>query len=110
MTTDYQLRNPSGSFNAIGPIRNEIERNANTSLPTLILGESGTGKDAAATAIYRLDPNHQNTFITIDQEIIQLVLNEERMNHGRPAPRLSISRTTLWRMLKDLDAEHKPNG
>lgn len=29
-----------------------------------------------------------------------IVLKEEEMNH---------SRTTLWRMLKNLDAKHKPN-
>lgn len=70
MVRYYPLRNPSGSFNAIGPIREAIVRHASTSLPTLILGESGTGKDAAATAIYQLDPKHQNAFVTIDCESV----------------------------------------
>jgi propionate catabolism operon transcriptional regulator len=45
----------------------------------------------------------------INQEIIQLVLNEEEMNHSRAASRLGISRTTLWRMLKDMDSNHTPD-
>lgn len=38
-----------------------------------------------------------------------IVLKEEEMNHSRTASQLSISRTTLWRMLKNLDAKHKTN-
>jgi DNA-binding NtrC family response regulator len=45
----------------------------------------------------------------INQEIVQLVLSEERMNHSRAASRLGISRTTLWRMLKEADVDRKPD-
>ena len=37
----------------------------------------------------------------IDREIVQIVLEKHGDNQTRAAQSLGISRTTLWRMLKD---------
>lgn len=41
------------------------------------------------------------TLDQIDRDIIQIVLQQEGMNRGRAADRLGISRSTLWRILKN---------
>lgn len=66
----HTFHNPLGSFNSIGIIQKEIILHAASKQPTVIIGESGTGKDAAATAIYRQDKLHHHGFFTIDCQII----------------------------------------
>ena len=55
----------SGSANNIGSLRASIEKIAPTMLPILILGEVGTGKDAAARLLYENGPFAQNSLYTI---------------------------------------------
>ena len=54
-----------GSANNIGALRETIEKIAPTMLPILILGEVGTGKDAAARLLYENGPFAQNSLYTI---------------------------------------------
>ncbi|ALS24642.1 sigma-54-dependent Fis family transcriptional regulator [Paenibacillus naphthalenovorans] len=65
----------------------------------LSLIPSDTGKSASRSGTVEIDI-HQ-TLEEIEQEIIQRVLAEEKMNQSRAAKRLGITRATLWRKLKE---------
>jgi DNA-binding NtrC family response regulator len=59
-----------------------IRNSVNYSLPILISGEPGCGKDTMAYTVYALGPNHNNIFFTIDCATInrqdwQYLLNNE---------------------------------
>lgn len=49
--------------------------------------------------VYNIDLN--NTLDEIVSDIIYIVLKEENYNQSRASKRLGISRSTLWRKLKE---------
>lgn len=62
--------------NNIGSVKQTITEYSNTSLPVLILGETGTGKDKAAHLLYENGPYENNPLYTIDCPF----LNERKWN------------------------------
>jgi len=65
-----QLTYYYGAANSIGGIRSTIESYVQSPFPVLILGEAGTGKDAAATYLYENGPYANKSFCTIDCELL----------------------------------------
>ena len=66
----YAFESPFGVTNSIGQAREAIMRCAESRLPVLILGEPGTGKDAAASSIYHLGYNNTKPRYIIDCELV----------------------------------------
>lgn len=56
----------SSSANYIGFVRQEIEKYSGTRYPVAILGEKGTGKDKAASTLYRNGPFSDHPMYTIN--------------------------------------------
>lgn len=64
----------------------EAELHAASSLPVLITGETGTGKELLATAIHAASPRAQQTFIPINMESLSSQLFESQFfGHARGA-------------------------
>jgi len=55
-----------GVSSAIVTVREQIGQVARTSLPVLLLGETGSGKDVAALEIHRASERHQRPFIAVN--------------------------------------------
>ena len=54
-----------GSANFIGETRRMLEQYAPTSFPVLILGETGTGKDKAASCLYEHSEYAKRPFLSL---------------------------------------------
>lgn len=67
-----------GNSKAIQRLRSDIELAAGTSVPVLLLGESGTGKDHAARLIHRLSNRREHPFVSVNLAAIppELALTE----------------------------------
>lgn len=66
----YAFESTFGVTNSIGQAREAILRCCESRLPVLILGEPGTGKDAAANSIYHLGYNNAKPRYIIDCELV----------------------------------------
>jgi two-component system response regulator AtoC len=67
-------------------VRELVSLVAPSSVPVLILGETGTGKELAATAIHDLSPRSGNPFVTINSSALQeTMLESELFGHKRGA-------------------------
>ncbi len=75
----------TGSDNMLRVLK-EAELHAASSLPVLITGETGTGKELLATAIHASSPRVQQTFIPINMESLNPQLFESQFfGHTRGA-------------------------
>jgi two-component system response regulator AtoC len=75
----------SGSDNMLRVLK-EAELHAASSLPVLITGETGTGKELLATAIHAASPRAEQTFIPINMESLNPQLFESQFfGHTRGA-------------------------
>lgn len=63
---DFSFQSPFGVTNSIGSAKEQIIECSKTGSPVLILGETGTGKDAAAKSIYLRNKEYRKSFFTID--------------------------------------------
>ncbi|RHV91543.1 hypothetical protein DXA96_03215 [Lachnospiraceae bacterium OF09-33XD] len=66
----YSFESSFGVSNLVGRARETMLKCCNSRLPILILGEPGSGKDAAANSIYRMGYNKNRPFYTIDCEVV----------------------------------------
>ncbi len=64
------------SANSVGNVASTIVEYSKTTLPVLILGEIGTGKDRAASLLYEAGPYEKQPFYVIDCTL----LNEKKWN------------------------------
>ena len=66
----YSFESSFGVSNLVGRARETMLKCCDSRLPILILGEPGSGKDAAANSIYRMGYNKNRPFYTIDCEVV----------------------------------------
>lgn len=98
-TTDdagYAFQSRYGAVNSVGHTRDAINDCSNTHLPVLIMGEPGTGKVAAAQAIYQKGPYHNNPCYVIH---CGTVTDREwtRFFNKTSSPLLSVNSTILFK-------------
>ncbi len=55
-----------GESKPVKQLRDELRRAAQTTLPVLLVGETGTGKHLAATVIHKLSTRHDQLFLTVN--------------------------------------------
>lgn len=66
--TDFSFQSSYGVTNSLGSAKNDVTECGKTNSPVLIVGEWGTGKDAAAKNIYLRNKKNKNVFFTVDCE------------------------------------------
>ena len=54
--------------------------------------------------------NLEQSLYDITYEIVCMVMKQENMNQKRTAERLKVSRTTIWRILKEHETDLQPKG
>jgi Nif-specific regulatory protein len=75
-----------GQSTAIQALRGTVEGVARTTLPVLVLGESGTGKDVVARAIHYSSPRQKQPFIPVNcAAIAETLLESELFGHEKGA-------------------------
>lgn len=75
-----------GESKAINEIRRLISLVANTDVPVLILGETGTGKEIVARSIHELSPRSANSFVAINSSTLQdSILESELFGYKKGA-------------------------
>ena len=73
-----------GQSSAMAAVRRMVQKAARTRLPVLLLGETGTGKEVAARAIYQINPAGQ--FVPIDcGSLVGSLMESELFGHVRGA-------------------------
>ena len=104
----YVFKNSYGVVNSIGHAREAIENCCQSPLPVLILGEEGTGKDAAANSIYRRGMFSDNPYFVINCEI---VTDREwyRFFNKSTSPLLYINCTIYFKNIHKLASQHARN-
>lgn len=92
----YAFESPFGVTNSVGQAREAILKCCESRLPVLILGEPGTGKDAAANSIHHLGYNHGRPYYIID---CGMVTNKEWNNFFEKAtsPLLDVNCTIYFK-------------
>jgi len=75
----YTLDDIIGESDQIQQLKNQIIKQAQSSLPVLILGESGTGKELCAHALHRLSPRSGRAFMVINCAAIPKELMESEL-------------------------------
>jgi len=73
-----------GESPAMQRVRYEVERYARESIPILITGETGTGKEVCARAIHRLSNRAQGAFVPVDCGAIPENLMESELFGAAP--------------------------
>jgi Nif-specific regulatory protein len=75
-----------GQSTAIHALRGTVEGVARTTLPVLVLGESGTGKDVVARAVHYSSPRQKQPFIPVNcAAIAETLLESELFGHEKGA-------------------------
>jgi DNA-binding NtrC family response regulator len=75
-----------GTSKPMERVRELVSLVAPSSVPVLIMGETGTGKELAATAIHDLSPRAGNPFVTINSSTLQdTMLESELFGYRRGA-------------------------
>jgi Nif-specific regulatory protein len=75
-----------GASPAMVALRGAVERVAQTDLPVLVLGESGTGKDVVARALHLSSSRHQHPYIPVNcAAIAETLLESELFGHEKGA-------------------------
>jgi transcriptional regulator with GAF, ATPase, and Fis domain len=73
-----------GQSSAMAAVRHLVQKAARNRLPVLLLGETGTGKEVAARAIYQANPTGQ--FVPIDcGSLVGSLMESELFGHVRGA-------------------------
>src|SRR5882762_11834337 len=81
------------SMQALNDMAGEI---APTDIPVLIVGESGTGKDAYARLIHRLSPQHQSQLCKINCASFDPGQIPSRLRAPRQQSSLAVTRWILY--------------
>ena len=104
----YVFKNSYGVVNSIGHAREAIQNSSESPLPVLILGEEGTGKDAAANSIYRRGRLSGNPYFVINCEI---VTDREwyRFFNKSTSPLLYVNCTIYFKNIHRLLPQHAKN-
>ena len=99
----YSFQSNYGVANSVGTTKDVIEACSKTALPVLILGERGTGKEAAAMAIYHKGEYHDNPCCKID---CGTVTDREwtRFFNNTSSPFLSVHSTIYFKNVHKLSA------
>lgn len=102
----YAFESTFGVTNSVGQTREAILRCCESKLPVLILGEPGTGKDAAANSIYHLGHNRTKPRYIIDCE---LVTNKEWNDFFEKtnSPLLDINCTIYFKNIHAISAANE---
>ena len=106
--TGYVFKNSYGVVNSIGYAREAIQNCCESSLPILIMGEEGTGKDAAANSIYRRGIYNSNPYFVINCE---LVSDREwyRFFNKSTSPLIYVNCTIYFKNIHKLNSHHAKN-
>src|SRR5215510_14806938 len=84
--TEFNFDEIVGKSAALGHILEQIENVAGTDSTTLILGETGTGKELIARAIHNLSARNNHTFVKLNCSAIPAgLLESELFGHERGA-------------------------
>lgn len=99
----YSFQSNYGVANSVGATRDVIEACSKTALPVLILGETGTGKEAAAMAIYHKGEYRDNPCCRID---CGTVTDREwtRFFNNTSSPFLAVHSTIYFKNIHKLSA------
>ncbi len=63
-----------------------LSRIADTTIPILLVGETGTGKEVLAQRIHEMSPRHNNPFIVLDLSVIpETLVDDALFGHTRGA-------------------------
>ena len=104
----YVFKNSFGVVNSIGHAREAIQNCCDSPLPVMILGEEGTGKDAAANSIYRRGRFSGNPYFVINCEIVS---DKEwyRFFNKSTSPLLYVNCTIYFKNIHRLLPQHAKN-
>lgn len=100
MNSDSELY---GSANLIGTTRKALEPYSRTLQPILILGEVGTGKDKAASFLYRHSEYKKHPFVIIDCENT----NQKKWNYFMESPNSPLNDIHITIYIKNAQALHE---
>ncbi len=89
---------------AMGGLLDSINRISQSSLPVMITGENGTGKEQIARIIYTKSPYHTNPLVTIDCELLNDKSWEYLTNHYN-SPFNDNSNTIYFKSVETLPKE-----
>lgn len=92
-----------GSISLIGTTRKTLEPYSRTLHPILILGEVGTGKDKAASFIYRHSEYKKHPFVIIDCENT----NQKKWHYFMESPNSPLNDLHITIYIKNMQALHK---
>jgi DNA-binding NtrC family response regulator len=68
-----------GNSGEMEKVRNHLTMVADSNIPVLILGETGTGKELAARAIHDLSPRAGSPFVVVNSSILQETILESEL-------------------------------
>jgi len=104
----YVFKNSYGVVNSIGHAREAIQNCCESPLPVLILGEEGTGKDAAANSIHRRGIYSRNPYFVINCETVS---DREwyRFFNKSTSPLLYVNCTIYFKNIHHLAPQHAKN-
>jgi len=86
LRTEYSFEEIVGQSDSLKRVLKQVETVAPTDATTLILGETGTGKELVARAIHDLSPRRDHTFVKLNCSAIPLgLLESELFGHEKGA-------------------------
>jgi len=86
LRTEYGFEEIVGESTGLKRVLKQVETVAPTDATTLILGETGTGKELIARAIHQLSRRHDRTFVRLNCSAIPLgLLESELFGHEKGA-------------------------
>ena len=98
----YSFESSFGVSNLVGRARETMLKCCDSRLPILILGEPGSGKDAAANSIYRMGYNKNRPFYTIDCEVVT-PKEWTRLFEKSTSPLMEINCTIYFKNIQVID-------
>ena len=86
LRTEYNFEEIVGESTELKTVLKQVETVAPTDATTLILGETGTGKELIARSIHQLSPRRDRTFVKLNCSAIPLgLLESELFGHEKGA-------------------------
>ena len=86
LRTEYNFEEIVGESQGLKTVLKQVETVAPTDATTLILGETGTGKELIARSIHQLSPRRDRTFVKLNCSAIPLgLLESELFGHEKGA-------------------------